>query len=124
MANLALRLGALGGFLSVAFGAFAAHGLKDKLSAYSLGVFQTAVQYQFWHSIALLFVGLLFLVQPLEKLNLVTTFFTVGIVIFSGSLYLLALTGISKFGMITPLGGLNFLAAWGLLVWEFWCLKR
>ena len=120
MAKYSLLLGAIGGFISVALGAFGAHGLKERLSEYHLGVFQTGVQYQFWHSIALLFVGLLYLQSPQERLSLVTTLFVVGILIFSGSLYALALTQIPRFGMITPLGGLAFLAAWAVLIWQFW----
>lgn len=105
--------GALGGLLSVALGAFAAHGLRGRLSADMLAVFQTGVQYQFFHSLALLMVGAL-AAQGLSVpgMRCSALLFAVGIVIFSGSLYALALTGIKWLGAITPIGGICFLAGW------------
>lgn len=118
MSKLALVFGACGGFLSVAFGAFGTHALRERLDAYALGIFETAVQYQFFHSLALLFVALL-LIQfpgpsPLLKTSVVC--FVVGILVFSGSLYLLSFTGIRWLGAITPMGGLSFLLGWGCLI--------
>ncbi len=100
------------GFLAVCLGAFAAHALKDKLDAYSLGVFQTAVQYQFFHSLALLAVGLLALTQGADAWKGAGYCFIFGILIFSGSLYALAFTGVRVLGAITPIGGTAFLAGW------------
>ncbi len=117
-------LGSLFGFLSVALGAFAAHALKEKLDAYSLGVFQTAVQYQFFHSLALLLVGILGLVQGPEAFKNTGYLFCFGIFVFSGSLYLLAFTGIRWLGAITPIGGVGFLAGWFLLFLSSWKLVR
>ena len=103
------------GFLSVAIGAFAAHGLKSKLSEYHLGIFQTGVQYQFYHTFALAIVGLLMLRSPTPMLRGSGIAFFVGILVFSGSLYLLALTKMKWLGAITPIGGLCFLVGWVLL---------
>jgi len=112
----AIQVSALSGFLAVALGAFGAHGLKNKLSAPMMDVYQTAVQYQFVHTLALLTVGILFLRFPEQKLlGFSAMAFTFGIVVFSGSLYVLSLSGIKWLGAITPIGGLGFLAAWLLL---------
>lgn len=113
MSKLFLFLAALSGFLSVAFGAFGAHALKQRLDAYALGVFETAVQYQFLHTLALLAVAILALWQPLSPwLKGSGYLFCFGIVVFSGSLYLLSLTGVKWLGAITPIGGLGFLGGW------------
>ena len=111
MARLFLLGGSAFGFLSVALGAFAAHALKERFDAYSLGVFQTGVQYQFFHSLALLLVGILAL-QTQTSYRLTGLCFLFGIVVFSGSLYLLAFTGVKWLGAITPLGGVAFLVGW------------
>lgn len=104
------------GFLAVALGAFGAHGLKNKLDAYSMGVFQTAVQYHISHAIVLLILafGLTFIprVTTSNAAHVSAWAFTLGILIFSGSLYALALTGNTKLGAITPIGGLGFLIGW------------
>lgn len=105
---------ALSGFSAVALGAFAAHGLKSHLSAYAADIWQTAVFYQFVHTL------LLFAVvtnEPLlercySKVITFSTILSLGIILFSGSLYAIALTGIGTLGMITPIGGLMFLLAW------------
>lgn len=122
MAKLLLLLAALSGFTGVAFGAFAAHGLRDKLPENLLNAFQTGVHYQLWHTMALIGVALLLLRFPESSLFKATgILFAFGILLFSGSLYLLALSGVTKLGMITPLGGLTWLIAWacfGLGIWR------
>jgi uncharacterized membrane protein YgdD (TMEM256/DUF423 family) len=110
-----LLIGAVAGFLAVAFGAFGAHALRARLSPEMLAVFETGARYQMYHALAIVLVALI-----LGRLDgwLVRTagwMFTAGIVLFSGSLYALALTGVTTFGAVTPLGGLAFLVGWGLL---------
>ena len=121
MLRVLLLLAALFGFTGVGLGAFAAHGLKGQLSAEYLAVFQTGVHYQMLHALALL--GLAALWQRLggRLLTAAGVCFCVGILLFSGSLYALTLSGISALGMITPAGGLTFLAGWfclGLAAWR------
>lgn len=121
MFRVLLLLAALFGFTGVGLGAFAAHGLKGQLSAEYLAVFQTGVHYQMLHALALL--GLAALWQRLggRLLTAAGVCFCVGILLFSGSLYALTLSGISALGMITPAGGLTFLAGWfclGLAAWR------
>ncbi len=111
-----LSFGAIGAGLAVGFGAFGAHGLKTVLSAEMLAVWQTGVNYQMWHSLGLILVSLLLQsAQNAKQLHWAGGLMLVGMVLFSGSLYGLALTEIKALGMITPLGGLCFLAAWGLV---------
>ncbi len=115
-ANLVIQLSALSGFLSVALGAFGAHGLKNRLSEEMMAIYHTAVHYQFLHTLALLAVGIL--IQQWGKsilLTLSAAGFLSGIIIFSGSLYLLSFTGIRWLGAITPIGGVAFLAGWASL---------
>ena len=107
-----LMLAAFFGFTGVALGAFAAHGLKSRLSEQYLAIFHTGVTYQLVHTLALLGVALLATQLPGRLVTWSGVFFALGIVLFSGSLYLLTLTGISKLGIITPIGGLAFLAGW------------
>ena len=109
-------LSGLGGFISVAFGAFGAHFLKTRLDEYYLSVFKTGVEYQFFHSLALGFVALTLERWQSPLLRFSGAFFIVGMVIFSGSLYLLAMTKIKMWGAVTPLGGLCFLVGWALFV--------
>lgn len=121
MFRVLLLLAALFGFTGVGLGAFAAHGLKGQLSAEYLAVFQAGVHYQMLHALALL--GLAALWQRLggRLLTAAGVCFCVGILLFSGSLYALTLSGISALGMITPVGGLTFLAGWfclGLAAWR------
>ena len=112
-----LLIGALFGFLGVAFGAFGAHGLRDRLSPQMLAVFEIGVRYQMYHVFALLFVGLAIrLGRRPRLLSMAGWCFAAGIVIFSGSLYALALTGTTMFGAITPIGGLAFLVGWLLII--------
>lgn len=118
MQNLFLILAASNGFLAVALGAFAAHGLKARLSVELLATFQTGVQYQMYHSMALFGIGLLTLSYPnVAIIRLAGYLFMAGIIIFSGSLYILSLTGIRWLGAITPIGGVAFLAGWACLCW-------
>ena len=111
-----LLAGALAAFIGVGFGAFGAHGLRGRLSAEMLGVFETGVRYQMYHALAILLtaVGLGFVDSRL--LRIAAWLFAAGIVLFSGSLYALALTGVTTLGMVTPLGGLAFLAGWAALI--------
>ena len=123
MAKLFITLGSLSGMLAVVFGAFGAHGLRNRLDAYFMGVFETAVQYHFYHALAILAVGVIALSQPQTvMLKSAGWLFLIGTVVFSGSLYLLALTGIKWLGAITPLGGLAFIAGWACLAAAGWKL--
>lgn len=111
-------LGTLNAFLSIALGAFGAHGLKDKLSAKYLDIYQTGVHYHMIHAIGLIVVGILYRTMTQNQhslMNWTGWLMFVGIVLFSGSLYVLSLTKVSVLGAITPIGGLCFLASWLLL---------
>ncbi|RTQ47737.1 DUF423 domain-containing protein [Hymenobacter gummosus] len=116
-ARLILLAAAVLGALGVGLGAFGAHVFKAHLEATQrLDTFETAVRYQFYHTLALLAVGVLRLVRPeLSSLGTVAWLFIGGIIVFSGSLYLLCLTGVTKLGAITPIGGVLFIAGWVLL---------
>jgi uncharacterized membrane protein YgdD (TMEM256/DUF423 family) len=110
-----LLIGAVAAFLAVGFGAFGAHGLRGRLSPEMMAVFESAVRYQMYHALALVLVAL-----TLGRIDgwLIRTAgwcFVAGIVLFSGSLYVLALSGATILGAITPLGGLAFLAGWACL---------
>jgi uncharacterized membrane protein YgdD (TMEM256/DUF423 family) len=116
MANTFLLIGSLVGFLGVAAGAFGAHGLRSRLSPDMLAVFETAVRYQMYHVFALLITAAVMArVGDARLLAIAGWSFITGVVLFSGSLYALALTGISGLGAITPLGGLAFLVGWACL---------
>lgn len=106
--------GALSAFIAVALGAFAAHGLKQQFGEYELGIWKTAVDYQMAHSLGLILIGLL-AKNFSVNLNKPGFIMLAGIVLFSGSLYVLSLSGLKTLGMITPLGGSCFLIAWGWL---------
>jgi len=103
-------------FLGVALGAFAAHGLKSRLTEYGMDIFKTAVLYQFIHGLALFILAWLSTVTQSPKIGYAGAFFLAGIVFFSGSLYILAITNIRWMGAITPLGGICFLIGWVLLL--------
>ena len=123
MAKLFITLASLSGMLAVCFGAFGAHALRDRLDDYLMGVFETAVQYHFYHALALLAVGVIALNQPQTvMLKSAGWLFLTGTIIFSGSLYILALTGTKWLGAITPLGGLAFIAGWACLAAAGWKL--
>lgn len=109
-------VGALAGFVGVALGAFGAHFLKPRLSTDMLAVFETGVRYHLIHAVAILATAGLMGRASGRLLTSAGWLFSGGIVLFSGSLYVLALTGISIFGAITPLGGLAFLAGWACLL--------
>ncbi|ASK62031.1 hypothetical protein CFK37_07595 [Virgibacillus phasianinus] len=113
--KLFLILGAINGFLAVALGAFGAHGLEDKLSEKALGTWDKAVTYQMFHTMALLVTGLLLAKFQSGGMIWAGWLFFAGIVLFSGSLYTYSTTGIKVFALITPLGGVAFLAGWILL---------
>lgn len=116
-----LMLAAFFGFTGVGLGAFAAHGLKGRLSAEYLAIFQTGVLYQLIHALALFGVALLAAQVPGRLVGYAGIAFTLGIVLFSGSLYLLTLTNVGKLGIITPFGGLCFLVGWaflGVIAWR------
>ncbi len=112
-----VALGAVLAGLAVAAGAFGAHALRAQLSTAELATFETAARYQMYHALALVAVGLLDRHRGERLLTMAGWAFLAGIVLFSGSLYGLALTGIRGLGAITPLGGLGFLAGWGLVAW-------
>lgn len=117
MNHLFLALAAINGFLFVALGAFGAHGLKNRVPENLMGTWETAAHYQGIHSLALLAVGILLLHWPASMaLRWAGGLFSVGIVLFSGSLYVLVLTETRWLGAITPFGGTAFLAAWVLLL--------
>ncbi len=117
MDRLFFAAGSASAFLAVALGAFGAHGLRNILAADALAIFETGVRYQMYHALALLAVGLLTAVRGSSgTLTASGWLFVIGTIIFSGSLYLLSVTGIRWLGAITPLGGVCFLVAWALLV--------
>jgi uncharacterized membrane protein YgdD (TMEM256/DUF423 family) len=106
--------------LAVILGAFGAHGLRERLDAYSMEVYQKAVFYQFVHAVGILIVPLFVRAGVLVESSgeLVCWLLFAGIVIFSGSLYLLAVTGVRALGAITPIGGLSFIVAWAVLAFR------
>lgn len=118
MANSFLSVSFLSGALAVALGAFGAHALSGHLEPQSMHTYQTAVQYQFYHTGALALTGLLYLREERKRLRLSGIFFIVGLLLFCGSLYLLSflkaahVSGINWIGAITPLGGLSFILGW------------
>jgi uncharacterized membrane protein YgdD (TMEM256/DUF423 family) len=116
--NLWLLIAAINGALAVGFGAFGAHGLQDRLDPHALQVFETGARYHMYHALAM---GLAALTSRSGAASIPASaaagLFLTGIVLFSGSLYLLALTGIRALGIVTPFGGLAFLAGWIALAW-------
>ena len=117
-ARLALTLAAALLFAAVGLGAFGAHALRERLAPDLATVYQTAVQYHFWHALGLLAIGILLTQRPESGLLAAAAWLMVaGIVLFCGSLYALALTGIRGLGAVTPFGGVAFLAGWALLAW-------
>jgi len=117
MSRLFLGLGAGFAFLGVMLGAFGAHALRGKLEPRMLEVFETGVRYQMYHAFALMITAWAVSQWPGNIAHIAGWFFVAGIVVFSGSLYGLTLTGMRGLGAITPLGGLMFLAGWLCLVW-------
>src|SRR5690554_6601191 len=116
MPSIFIQISALSGLLAVALGAFAAHALKNRLDEYAQGIFQTAVNYHFIHTLALLACAILLLHWPKSTALLVAACaLIIGIMLFSGSLYTLSLTGIRGLGAITPFGGVAFIVGWTAL---------
>lgn len=108
------------GFLSVALGAFGAHALKTRLTPDMLTIFETGVRYQMYHTLALLVTGFLALQMPQANFERSALCFLIGVLIFSGSLYLLVGTNTKTWGAVTPIGGLFLLAGWFLFVLSAW----
>lgn len=116
--------GAIHGLLAVALGAFGAHALKEVLDDYSAGIWDTAVQYQMFHATALLIIGVLIkLLGPIKQLKIAAICMNLGILFFSGSLFILAISGISVLGAITPIGGVLFISGWLLIIISIMKLK-
>jgi len=115
--RLFFALGSLCAFIAVALGAFASHGLKSRLDPAALATFEIGVRYQMYHALALLAVAWACTRWPGVWANAAGWLFVAGIVVFSGSLYALALSGVRWLGAITPLGGIAFLAGWLCLAW-------
>lgn len=115
-------IGAISAFMGVAAGAFGAHGLRARVPADLLAVWKTGAEYQLVHALALVLVGLFSISRPSGPTEAAGWAFVAGTALFSGSLYLLTLTGTRAFGAVTPLGGLCFLAGWALFA--FAVLKR
>jgi uncharacterized membrane protein YgdD (TMEM256/DUF423 family) len=113
--NVWLLVAAVNGFIAVAAGAFGAHGLKGRLDTHALSVFETGARYQMYHALA---IGLAAIASRDSAARLACVLFLVGIILFSGSLYLLAVTDTRAFGFVTPFGGLAFLAGWAALTWS------
>lgn len=117
--KLFIIAGAVNAFISVALGAFGAHGLEGKMPERYLAIWHTATQYQMYHALGLIAIGILMspaLLGPLSQLNWAGYMMLAGIVFFSGSLYVLSLTQIGVLGAITPIGGVAFLVGWVLLI--------
>ena len=124
-ANITVAVGALFMLVAVLLGAFGAHALKARLVPEMLAVYQTGVQYHLIHALGLMVIGAIQNTgfnndNGSQLLKLAAILIAVGIVLFSGSLYVLAITGVTMFGAITPLGGLCFLAGWALVALQMW----
>lgn len=111
-----IALGALNAAIAVAAGAFGAHGLRERLEPRALEIFETAARYQMYHALALVLCGAI----ATRGATTAGWILQLGILVFSGSLYALSLTGVKVLGAITPLGGLAFLIGWGVLAWSAW----
>jgi uncharacterized membrane protein YgdD (TMEM256/DUF423 family) len=109
-----VALGAINGGIAVAAGAFGAHGLRERISQHSLEIYETAVRYQMYHALAMILCA----VVATSGARTAGWLFQAGILVFSGSLYALALTEVKWLGAITPIGGLAFLAGWAALAWS------
>ena len=111
-----LMIGAIFGCLAVIMGAFGAHALNEILDDYGKSIYNKAVLYHMFHSIAILILGLINKIQPEIQLSMAGWSFVIGIILFSGSLYMLAITGIKLLGIITPIGGILFIIGWVVLI--------
>ncbi|MEL6927298.1 MAG: DUF423 domain-containing protein [Cyanobacteria bacterium J06600_6] len=124
MTRIFLTIASMLGGISVVFGAFASHALKDRLSANSLSIWETGTKYQMYHALALMLVAILVSRFPNSILLVVAGYaFIAGIFVFSGSLYALTLTGIKWLGAITPIGGLAFIVGWLCLALATWRIE-
>jgi uncharacterized membrane protein YgdD (TMEM256/DUF423 family) len=124
MGRLFVIVGAASGFVAVAAGAFGAHALKVRLTPEMLAVFDTGARYQMFHALALLAAAWAATRWPGRAVAAGGACFIAGTLLFSGSLYLLALTGVRDFAAVTPFGGVLFLAGWLLLAWAAWRGER
>src|ERR1700704_706783 len=123
MDRLFFGLGALSAGLAVALGAFAAHGLRSRVSAEALATFETGARYHMYHALALLAVAWACARWPSAWASAAGWLFVAGTVLFSGSLYLLAVSGVRALGAVTPLGGLAFILGWLALAWSAWITR-
>lgn len=119
--KLFIILGSLNALLAVTLGAFGAHGLKSRVTADMLAVWQTGVHYQMFHALGLILIGILLQLHPqLSTLRLSGYFLLGGITLFSGSLYLMVLSDVRTLGAITPIGGVAFIIGWLILAISIW----
>ena len=122
MTQIFLAIAGMLGGISVVLGAFASHALKDRLSEYALSIWETGTKYQMYHALALFLVALLLSRLTTDSIPLVAAgyAFIVGVVLFSGSLYALSLTGIKWLGAIAPIGGMAFIIGWACVIVAAW----
>jgi len=120
MTRLFVVLGSLSACVAVALGAFAAHALKEKLPADLFNIWEVGVRYHLYHALGLIAVGWVAAQFPGSPIATAGWLFVAGTILFSGSLYVLSLTGIRWLGAITPIGGVCFLAGWLWLAWSIW----
>ncbi len=120
MERLFFLVGSISALIAVGLGAFGAHGLKGRLTPEMLNAFEVGVRYQIYHALALLAVAWALSRWPRAEITVAGWLFIAGTIIFSGSLYLLSLTGVRWIGAITPIGGVAFLLGWLSLVWGVW----
>lgn len=123
MDRVFLGLGAVSAGLAVALGAFAAHGLRARLSPEALQTFETGARYHMYHALALLAVAWVATRWPGPAVTAAGWLFIAGTLLFSGSLYLLAVTGVRALGAITPIGGFAFILGWLALAWAAWSVR-
>jgi uncharacterized membrane protein YgdD (TMEM256/DUF423 family) len=120
MERLFLVFGTLSALVSVGAGAFGAHGLKDRLDPEMLSIFEVGARYQMYHAFALIAAAWLQTKWPSKLVTIGGWMFVAGTILFSGSLYMLSMTDEKWLGMITPFGGLAFMAGWACLAWAAW----
>ena len=120
MERLFFLVGSISALIAVGLGAFGAHGIKGRLTPEMLNAFEVGVRYQMYHALALLAVAWALSRWPRAEITVAGWLFIAGTIIFSGSLYLLSLTGVRWIGAITPIGGVAFLLGWLSLVWGVW----
>ena len=123
MERVFFGLGSISAGLAVALGAFAAHGLRSRISPEALQTFETGARYQMYHALALLAVAWAATRWPGGTVTAAGWLFVAGTLLFSGSLYLLAVTGVRVLGAITPFGGLAFILGWLALAWAAWAAR-